>query len=57
MRGTGVARMVRKAGTVLLNFANPRKPGGGFMEGVLGQEEVIAHTTTLLPTLEKHTET
>ena len=40
--------------TTVLNFANPRKPGGGFMEGSQGREEQICHATTLLPTLEKH---
>ncbi|KIY46010.1 hypothetical protein FISHEDRAFT_47811 [Fistulina hepatica ATCC 64428] len=35
----------------VLNFASAKKPGGGFLTGALAQEESIARSSTLYPTL------
>ncbi|OBZ69900.1 hypothetical protein A0H81_10110 [Grifola frondosa] len=35
----------------ILNFASARKPGGGFLSGAQAQEESIARSSTLYPTL------
>lgn len=35
----------------ILNFASARKPGGGFINGAQAQEESIARSSTLYPTL------
>ncbi|KAH9856713.1 hypothetical protein C2E23DRAFT_721531 [Lenzites betulinus] len=35
----------------VLNFASARKPGGGFLSGAQAQEESIARSSTLYPTL------
>ncbi|MCH2045829.1 MAG: TIGR02452 family protein [Saprospiraceae bacterium] len=36
------------------NFASAKNPGGGYMGGSTGQEESLARSTGLVPTLEKH---
>ncbi|KAI0753399.1 hypothetical protein C8Q80DRAFT_1151969 [Daedaleopsis nitida] len=40
-----------KAKVGVLNFASARKPGGGFKSGAQAQEESIARSSTLYPTL------
>lgn len=37
--------------TVVLNFASAKKPGGGFLSGASAQEESIARSSNLYPTL------
>ncbi|KAI0629686.1 hypothetical protein C8Q77DRAFT_301251 [Trametes polyzona] len=39
----------------VLNFASAKKPGGGFLTGAQAQEESIARSSTLYPTLMTHT--
>jgi uncharacterized protein (TIGR02452 family) len=41
-------------GIGVLNFASAIKPGGGFMNGAQAQEESIARSSTLYPTLGTH---
>lgn len=36
----------------VLNFANPFKPGGGYLNGRMAQEEALCRQTLLYPTLE-----
>jgi uncharacterized protein (TIGR02452 family) len=38
----------------ILNFASAKNPGGGFIEGAIAQEESIARSSTLYPTLLKN---
>jgi uncharacterized protein (TIGR02452 family) len=48
------SRMLSKQaiGTIgVLNFASAKKPGGGFLTGAQAQEESIARSSTLYPTL------
>ncbi|KAI0686708.1 hypothetical protein BC835DRAFT_1408516 [Cytidiella melzeri] len=45
----GVPTSTRKIG--VLNFASAKKPGGGFINGAQAQEESIARSSTLYPTL------
>jgi uncharacterized protein (TIGR02452 family) len=39
----------------ILNFASAKKPGGGFLNGAQAQEESIARSSTLYPTLRTDT--
>lgn len=39
------------AGIGILNFASAKKPGGGFLSGAQAQEESIARSSTLYPSL------
>jgi uncharacterized protein (TIGR02452 family) len=39
----------------VLNFASAKKPGGGFLRGARAQEESIARSSTLYPTLKTDT--
>ena len=48
-RPSGSPPDTRKIG--VLNFASARKPGGGFLRGAQAQEESIARSSTLYPTL------
>jgi uncharacterized protein (TIGR02452 family) len=41
---------------VILNFASPIRPGGGFLNGRLAQEESIARSSALYPTIARHEE-
>merc|ERR1712062_633824 len=40
-----------KARMVMLNFSSARNPGGGWNTGSVAQEESIARSSTLIPTL------
>jgi uncharacterized protein (TIGR02452 family) len=40
----------------LLNFASAKHPGGGFLQGASAQEESIARSSALYPTLIRHPE-
>jgi uncharacterized protein (TIGR02452 family) len=40
----------------ILNFASPIRPGGGFLNGRLAQEESIARSSALYPTIARHEE-
>eukprot|EP01083_Nonionella_stella_P293216 997117_1 len=39
---------------VMLNFSSAKNPGGGWDNGALAQEESIARSSTLIPTLKKY---
>lgn len=39
-----------------LNFASARNPGGGYLSGSRAQEESLARSSTLVPSLERHSE-
>lgn len=41
----------------VLNFASAKKPGGGFLNGSVAQEETIARASTLYDTLTKYNDT
>lgn len=49
------ARLVKER-PCLLNFASAKHPGGGFLGGAAAQEESIARSSALYPTLIKHPE-
>jgi uncharacterized protein (TIGR02452 family) len=41
---------------VILNFASPIRPGGGFLNGRWAQEESLARSSALYPTITRHEE-
>jgi uncharacterized protein (TIGR02452 family) len=40
----------------IVNFANPAKPGGGFLNGRTAQEEAISRSSALYRSIERHDE-
>ena len=43
-----------KTGIAVLNFASAKNPGGGFLNGAMAQEESLAASGGLYPTLTRH---
>jgi len=53
----GAAQLQQREGkTGCLNFASAKNPGGGFLGGAMAQEESLALSSALYPTLTKHFE-
>ena len=52
----GAAARLANERPCLLNFASAKHPGGGFLRGANAQEESIARSSALYPTLIKHPE-
>ena len=46
----------KNANPFVLNFASAKNPGGGFLSGSQAQEESLARSSSLYPTLTKHDE-
>ncbi|TRM68987.1 hypothetical protein BD626DRAFT_392676 [Schizophyllum amplum] len=51
LEGARLLRSQTNARIGVLNFASAKKPGGGFLSGASAQEESIARSSTLYPTL------
>jgi uncharacterized protein (TIGR02452 family) len=52
-----VVRLIHRDEKVaILSFASPNQPGGGFINGRLAQEESIARSSALYPTIARHEE-
>lgn len=50
-RGDDITTPLPQMKVGVLNFASAKKPGGGFLRGAQAQEESIARSSTLYPTL------
>ncbi len=48
-----LAVMERLSNVAALNFASARNPGGGYRNGAVAQEETLARSSALVPTLEQ----
>ena len=51
-----VLELAGEEGLGVLNFASAKNPGGGFLNGAMAQEESLAASGGLYPTLLPHTE-